>query len=212
MTREPDPHTEMPEQRALRPRDSRASKEALFDAARSLFSQKGFERTTLRDIGESAGVDAALIARYFGSKAELYLAVLAADRIGAHDSATALEGEAASSNLAGIAEGVLSRSDEHGLGPIVQALIRADTSVEIREAARERLARRLVDPLLAIGQDQGETTLGAELAASALLGISIARTLGWFDELQQAPREEVVRRMLDTLERLVNEAPAPESP
>jgi AcrR family transcriptional regulator len=47
-------------------RDAAASKQALLEAARSLFGQRGFKSTTIRDIGERAGVDAALIARYFG--------------------------------------------------------------------------------------------------------------------------------------------------
>ncbi|MFD9659211.1 helix-turn-helix domain-containing protein [Streptomyces mirabilis] len=34
----------------------------------TLFAERGFDRTTIRDIGERAGVDPALIARYFGSK------------------------------------------------------------------------------------------------------------------------------------------------
>ena len=38
-----------------RPRDAAASKDALLQAAQELFGQKGFERTTIREIGERAG-------------------------------------------------------------------------------------------------------------------------------------------------------------
>ena len=54
---------------------SRAGR-ALVLAAQDLFGQRGFESTTIRDIGDRAGVDAALIARYFGSKADLYIAAV----------------------------------------------------------------------------------------------------------------------------------------
>src|SRR6202042_3088939 len=65
--------------RTGRPRDAAASKDALLQAARTLFGQQGFEGTTIREIGERAGVDAALIARYFGSKAYLYIAAVVAE-------------------------------------------------------------------------------------------------------------------------------------
>src|SRR5580658_4499173 len=65
--------------RAGRSRDAAASKDALLQAARALFGQRGFEGTTIREIGERAGVDAALIARYCGSKADLYIAAVMAE-------------------------------------------------------------------------------------------------------------------------------------
>src|SRR5580704_4184328 len=65
--------------RTGRPRDAAASKDALLQAAQTLFGQQGFEGTTIREIGEQAGVDAALIARYFGSKADLYIAAVMAE-------------------------------------------------------------------------------------------------------------------------------------
>ena len=54
-----------------RRRDSDATRAALLGAARDLFARHGFDAVTVRDRGEHAGVDASLIARYFGSKAAL---------------------------------------------------------------------------------------------------------------------------------------------
>src|SRR5262245_670386 len=71
---EPRPAPERP-----RRRDAAASRKALLDAARALFGERGYDRTTLRDIGDRAGVDAALVARYYGNKAGLYLAAIAQD-------------------------------------------------------------------------------------------------------------------------------------
>ena len=45
-------------------------------------ASRGSSGTTIREIGERAGVDAALIARYFGSKADLYIAAVAAEDAG----------------------------------------------------------------------------------------------------------------------------------
>ena len=52
--------------------DAGASRRALLDATGPLFDERGFDRATTRDIGARAGVDAALIARYFGSKEGLH--------------------------------------------------------------------------------------------------------------------------------------------
>ena len=140
-----------------RSRDAAASKESLLQAAEELFGQRGFERTTIRDIGELAGVDAALIARYFGSKADLYVAAVAAE-----DASELYPG--GFEGLEQMADTVVSRADDHGPGPIMQALIRLDGSDDIRRAALQRVKRRLVDPLVVDMTARGVTvpTCGAD--------------------------------------------------
>ena len=44
---------------------------------RALFDEVGYDRATTREIGERAGVDPALIARYFDGKEGLFLAAIA---------------------------------------------------------------------------------------------------------------------------------------
>lgn len=65
-----------PPARAVRRRDAGASRRAILDAAEQLFSQRGYERTSLGAIGRRAGVSAALPAYFFGGKQALYEAVL----------------------------------------------------------------------------------------------------------------------------------------
>ncbi len=54
--------------RGRRPSGGPDTREQILDAARILFAERGFERTTMRAVGEQAGVDPALIAHYFGNK------------------------------------------------------------------------------------------------------------------------------------------------
>ena len=49
---------------------------AILDAAEPLFARQGFAATTIKQIGAAAGVNPALIYYYFGSKEELYRALL----------------------------------------------------------------------------------------------------------------------------------------
>jgi AcrR family transcriptional regulator len=189
------------EPKGSRPRDAAASKEALLQAAQALFGQKGFERTTIREIGERAGVDAALIARYFGNKADLYIAAVVAEDLDQRPPAD-YEG------LRQITDVVLSRTDERGPGPILQAIIRADTSAEIRQAAQDRLTRRLVDPLAARMADLhiDRPRLRAEIAVSALFGVSLGRALGWFEEIRSVPKDELVALLSSVLGEVTEEA------
>ncbi|MGH7560335.1 MAG: TetR/AcrR family transcriptional regulator [Gemmatimonadales bacterium] len=63
--------------RAGRPAPGPASaRDSILDAAESLFARKGFDPTTIKEIGAAAGQNPALLYYYFGSKAELYRAVL----------------------------------------------------------------------------------------------------------------------------------------
>lgn len=181
-----------------RPRDAAASRQALLEAAQDLFGQSGFEGTTIRAIGDKAGVDASLVARYFGSKADLYIAAVAAERM---DGAQPDDFE----HLAQIVHALVTRTDRHGPGPIIQALVRSDTSEEIRTAVQARLSRRLVDPLTAAMSDQGidRARLRAELATSALIGVTLGRSQGWFESLRSVPRAALVDLVTEALSPLV---------
>ncbi len=197
-----------------RPRDAAQSRRALFDAARILFGQRGFDRTTNRAIAELAGLDAALIARYFGSKADLYLAVMAAEGVAPseNDAAGALEERL--SDLDAILDAVLRRSEQSGPGPVLQALIRQDTSDEIRDAAKARLARRVVQPLMMTmsAQGTGDAQLRAEIVVAALLGVSLSRSLGWFEEIHLASRGEVAEILRQALETVMEMPSSPIAP
>ncbi len=58
------------------PRNSEKTRDRILKAAISLFSHASYDKVRSRDIAQLAGVDVALINRYFGSKKELFIAVL----------------------------------------------------------------------------------------------------------------------------------------
>ena len=61
---------------AGRPKGHSGARDALIEAARSCFTVKGYERVSTRELARKAGVDAAMIRYYFGSKAGLFEAMV----------------------------------------------------------------------------------------------------------------------------------------
>ena len=53
--------------------DTRSS---ILDAARQIFAEKGFDKASIRAIAADAGVDAALVHHYFGTKTQLFAAAI----------------------------------------------------------------------------------------------------------------------------------------
>lgn len=180
----------------LRRRDAARSRDALLAAAGALFAERGFERTTVRDIGERAGVDPALIARYFGSKTALYLAALRAE-LGDEVPADLLERSRTSS--------LLARAEQRGPGPIFQAAVRPSEDPQVQEATREVLQARVVAPLRDRFAAQGlsRPELRAEVAAAAFAGVVLARSAGSFDELAGAGDTELEDLVLGLLAGLL---------
>ncbi len=53
------------------------TREAVLGAARRLFAERGYEKTTIRAIGREADVDAALVHHFFGTKEQVFVAAMA---------------------------------------------------------------------------------------------------------------------------------------
>ena len=67
---------ESPSKEKRYPRDSEKTKNRILESAQELFSNSSYDHVRSRDIAQKAGVDVALVNRYFGSKKGLFLAVL----------------------------------------------------------------------------------------------------------------------------------------
>ena len=181
-----------------RRRDSAGSRRALLDAARTLFNERGFDRTTIRDIGELAGLDPTLIARYFGSKSGLYLAILRTDFAAEEsDSPRDLFDPERMIEL-------LDRVRRRGPGPVISSALRSDGDPSVHDEALAAFTVRLVDPLVRRLESGGVTDprLRAELIAAAFVGVAVGRHADAFPTLSAAPAEQITALLLDSLGRL----------
>src|ERR1700722_307348 len=59
-----------------RRRNAAATRSAIFEAATRRFAYQGYEHSGVREIAADAGVDAAMVNRYFGSKEGLFTEVV----------------------------------------------------------------------------------------------------------------------------------------
>jgi AcrR family transcriptional regulator len=173
---------------ARRRHDAQASRAALLDAAGALFDERGFDAATVRDIGERAGVDAALIARYFGGKEGLYLATLQQDGR-----------PAMPTDPAAVLECMLSRSEERGLGPVPLAMVSPTLSDAVREQVSAILAARVVEPVAGELGGGPDARLGAEVLLATAAGVALTRASATLPALSAASLEDV----LEVLEPLV---------
>ncbi|MEW2623822.1 TetR family transcriptional regulator [Streptomyces sp. NPDC048106] len=176
---------------AGRRRDAGRTREALLRAATDLFSERGFDRTTIRDIGERAGVDPALIARYFGSKTRLYLHALEAER-----------GEAVGDVLdPERLLDILERVERRGPVPLLQVAFEPLRDEAAQQATKDALHARLVEPLTRRFAQEGvdRPRLRAELVVAAVVGVALGHRSGAFDELGGADAADVAGLLLDTL-------------
>src|ERR1700759_2748202 len=69
-----------------------STRDAVLQAARARFAGDGFASTTIRGIAADAGVDPAQVMQFFGSKDELFAAVMAIPPSALHRFATVFEG------------------------------------------------------------------------------------------------------------------------
>lgn len=153
-----------------RKRDAAATRAAILTAAQGLFAARGYERATVREIAARAGVNQALLFRYFGTKEELFRA--------------AIEDRGRQVLRAGPVDGLLARlltralepDSETAQGFWLQAALRSSGHDEGAAAIRRELGDEYVRALSSLTDDpDGE--LYADLLLAWLLGIGLMRSV-----------------------------------
>jgi AcrR family transcriptional regulator len=176
-----------------RGRGSEASRAALLRAARAAFDELGYDLATTREIGERAGVDPALIARYFGSKEGLFLASIA-------DVAE----DGGEVELATVLPYLLERWDERGHNPISRALASPGLSEEMRRRVAAVIAEWLRRQLGAEldGRGVADARMRAELIVAIAVGVATTRANGTLEALADADREQILAALGPAVEAL----------
>ena len=167
-----------------RPGPSHTRGDILAAAARA-FTTAGYEAASLRKIAAAAGVDPALIRRFFGSKEALFTAVAAAAIRPDEAISAVLDGppERAGDRLARYYLRLLGEVRQPG--PLLGVIRCAVTSEHAAALLRGFLAENILARIAAaLGGDQPH--LRAALTASQLAGLAVARYAVRLDPLVTA--------------------------
>lgn len=178
----------------VRKRDAAATRAALLDAAGTLFAERGFDRTTVRDIAKLAGVNQALLFRYFGSKDAIFEAVLA--RGGREQLASTPPGE-----LLGTALRSMLESDT-GRDRTLDAYLRSAGHDSSAAAVRRQLGEEYAE-VLATLTDADDAELRADLVLAWLLGIGLVREITGKEPLASADPDDVCQLVLGAARTLL---------
>ena len=171
-----------------------ATEARILEAARRLFSHDSYDNVGIRDIATEAGVDSALISRYFGSKEGLFLEALENGRKHPDFLQDGREG------MARLAADMLTDGpqDDDKLVDLL-IMLNSASSCNAACAVRDSIKTRYHKPVAdLIGGDQSD--LRARVFGSVLMGLAISRTiLGPYGvpEDQAEPLKERIRTILE---------------
>jgi AcrR family transcriptional regulator len=178
-----------------RRRDAAATRSAILQAATRRFAYQGYEHAGVREIAADAGVTAALVNRYFGSKEGLFAEVI--DH--ALDVRSLMEGDRATlaERLARVV--VYGKADiapDHDI-PLLLLLHSIDEP-RAAELLRTTLNRNMLTSLAErIGGPDADVR--AAMAFAQLLGFVILDRRIWLRQLAGGRREQLVALLSETL-------------
>ncbi|MET7354448.1 TetR/AcrR family transcriptional regulator [Streptomyces mirabilis] len=172
-----------------------ATRDRILYAAREEFSERGYEKTSVRGIAKAAGVDSALVHHYFGTKEQVFEAAIEGAFAPALAAPTAVEdgpldtvGERLTRFLLGIWENPTTRTP---LLAIVRSAVNNETAAAVfRRLVAAQLLRRIAGRL-----DLPDAELRAELAAAQLVGVAMLRYVIKVEPLASADVERIVERV-----------------
>lgn len=176
--------------------DTRAE---VLDAARVLFAERGFSRTTIRAVAADAGVDPSLVHHYFGSKDDLFMAALALP-IDPRD--FLVQVVAAGPDGAGerLVRTLLSVWDDPQVQPALLAVARSVIGDDGGRLVSEGFIPVVVGPVLAaLVVDRPEVRV--PLVASQVVGLIVTRYVLAVPGMVDMAPEDVVLSVGPTIQR-----------
>jgi AcrR family transcriptional regulator len=161
-------------------------------AAASCFATAGYDATSVRRVAADAGVDPALVRRFFGGKEQLFTEVASALIDPARAVAAVASGPAEAAGARLLRYFLALLGDVDAPGPFLGLIRCAVTSEHAAGLLRQFLAERVLGEIAA-GLDADRPELRAALVASQLVGLAVARYAVRLAPLTAAGADELVR-------------------
>jgi AcrR family transcriptional regulator len=169
----------------------------ILEAARTRFASQGYRNTTIRAIAADAQIDPSMVMRYYGSKDELFEAVLdplleLPSLVDVHKSRRG----------AALAVHIIDRWERHPKADVLLTLLRSVT-VDESVAARMRaiFEAELVPVIASAVDDPEEAPARAGLIATQVLGFALCCHLLRLPPVAQMNESMIIRHLGDTIQR-----------
>jgi AcrR family transcriptional regulator len=194
------PTTNVRRRRPGRPAGTSDTRDRILASARALFARNGIDRTSIRAVAAGAGVDAALVHHYFGTKQQLFAAAIHIPI----DPMTLLVPmrETPIEELGYTLPSVLLPiwDSEMGAGLIAtlrSLLVGADVSLArsfLQEVVVAEVGSRVDTP-------PGTGTIRAQFVASQLMGVVMARYIVKVEPFASLPAGQIAKTIAPNLQR-----------
>ncbi|MEU6646420.1 TetR family transcriptional regulator [Saccharomonospora sp. NPDC046836] len=181
----PASHTSRAEQR-------RQTEARILATARQLFSEHGYDRTTIRAVARAAKVNPGLVMHYFGSKEQLFTQASAATP----DEPISGTPEQLTEQLLATLHDKLTHEPTATLAMLRSMLTHPDATEGVR-ASLSRQQEQLSDILSA-----DDALLRTGLTGAISLGVVIGRHLLQLDGLRDAPPDQIIELLRPCFESL----------
>jgi AcrR family transcriptional regulator len=174
------------------------TRDAILDAATTLFAERGYAGASMRTIAAAAAVDPALIRHFFGDKDTLFATVIADRTIIFERLAASLPGDPSEIGTH-VADAYLRLWEQPQPRSILMAIVRsATTSENAAQMLRDALADTIRDRA---GQPDERRSQLLALAGSQLFGLAVARHIVKVPAITQLALDDLVAQVAPTIQR-----------
>ncbi len=171
-------------------------------AARTLFAARGYHATTVRDIAAEAGVNAALVHHYFGTKEQVFVAAMNLP-LNPADLISRLRDGGPRAQLGERVVRLFARTwRDPATGQPLQALLRAAASSEQGATMMRQFVEDVMLPR--VSAELGVSRVRAAGAFSQLIGFALAATILRTEPLVSASEDEGVALLAPSVQRYLD--------
>lgn len=170
----------------------------IITAARKIFSEKGFDKATIRGIAREAGVDPALVHHYFDTKEGIFVAALRLPVDPSKVIPLVLEGPREEVGERLVRFILTMTADPEAREPIMAVLRSAMTNERVVAMIREFLTMAVLNR---VAEGVGVPPIRMEVAFSQMFGVILMRYVLRLEPLASVEVEELVEILAPTIQR-----------
>lgn len=183
-----------------RPPGTSDTRERILNSARELFARNGIDKTSIRAIAADAGVDAALVHHYFGTKTQLFAAAIhiPIDPMDVIGPLREVPIERLGYTLPSILLSLWDSELGKGFIATVRSILAGNDVSLIRSFLQEIIA---VEVGSRVDNPPGSGRIRVQFVASQLVGVVLARYILELDPFKSLPIEQIAETIAPNLQR-----------